>query len=87
MFGIDSSNLLPDYAMFGRLEDGSWFTWKMHHFTLAKHISCTIPPKPYTRTAFVAGRLATDSKTAPVNGSSIRLCFFALRAGSNLPVG
>ncbi len=49
------------------------------------HISCTIPPKPYTRTVLVAGhavRLATDSKTAPVNGSSIRPCFSALRAGS-----
>ncbi len=23
--------------MFGGLEDGSWFTWKMHQFTLAKH--------------------------------------------------
>ncbi len=23
--------------MFGRLEDGSWFTWKMHQYTLAKH--------------------------------------------------
>ncbi len=36
MFGIDSSNSLPDHGMFGRLEDGSWFTWKMHQFTLAK---------------------------------------------------
>ncbi len=25
MFGIVSSNSLPDYAMFGRPEDGSWF--------------------------------------------------------------
>ncbi len=23
--------------MLGRLEDGSWFTWMMHQFTLAKH--------------------------------------------------
>ncbi len=37
VFGINSSNSLPDYAMFGRLEDGSWFTWKMHQFTLAKY--------------------------------------------------
>ncbi len=37
MFGIDSSNSLPDHAMFGRLEDGSWFKWKMHQYTLAKH--------------------------------------------------
>ncbi len=29
--GIDSSNSLPDHAMFGR------FKWKMHQFTLAKH--------------------------------------------------
>ncbi len=75
MFGIESLNSLPDNAMFGRLEDGSW---KIHQFTLAKHISCTIPPKPYTRTAFVAVctvRLATNSKTASVNGSSIRPCF------------
>ncbi len=27
MLGIDSSNSLPDYAMFGRLEDSSWFMW------------------------------------------------------------
>ncbi len=39
VFGIDSSNSLPDHAMFGRLEDGSWFKWKMHQFTLAKHTS------------------------------------------------
>ncbi len=60
--------------------------WKMHQFTLAKHT----PPKPYTRTAFVAGRavrLATDLKTAPVNGYSIRPCFSAQRAASNPPVG
>ncbi len=25
MFGIYSLNLLPDHALFGRLEDGSWF--------------------------------------------------------------
>ncbi len=37
MFGIDSSNSLPDHAMFGRLEDGSRFMWKMHQYTLAKH--------------------------------------------------
>ncbi len=54
------------------------------------HISCTIPPKPYTRTAFVAGcavRLATASKTVTINGSSIRPCFSALKATSHLPVG
>ncbi len=92
MLGIDSSNSFPDHAMFGRLEDGSWFTWKMHQFTLAKHTLATymIPTKPYTRTAFVAVRavgLATDSKTAPVNGSTIRPCFSVQRAGSHLPVG
>ncbi len=46
------------------------------------HISCTIPPKLYTGTALVAVRavrLAMDSKTAPVNDSSIRLCFSAQR--------
>ncbi len=37
VFGIDSSNSFPGHAMFGRLEDGSWFTWKMHQFTLDKH--------------------------------------------------
>ncbi len=37
MFGTDSSNSLQDRAMFGRLEDGSWFMWKMHQYTLAKH--------------------------------------------------
>ncbi len=37
VFGIDSSNSLPDHAMFGRLEGGSWFMWKIHQFTLAKH--------------------------------------------------
>ncbi len=87
MFGIDSSNSLPDYAMFGRLEDGSWFTRKMHQFTLAKHTLAA--RKPYTRTAFVAVRavrLATDSKTAPVNGSLIRPCFSAQRVASHLPV-
>ncbi len=36
MIAIDSSNSLPDHAMFGRLEDGSWFMWKIHQFTLAK---------------------------------------------------
>ncbi len=79
MFGIDSSNSLPDYAIIGCLEDGSWFMWKMQ-----THISCTIPPKPNTRTAFVAEsavRLATDSKTAPVNGSSIRPWFLCLESG------
>ncbi len=41
-FGIDSSNSLPDHAMFGRLEDGSWvIMWKMHEFTLAKHTLAT----------------------------------------------
>ncbi len=25
------------YTMFGRLEDDSWFMWKMHQFTLAIH--------------------------------------------------
>ncbi len=33
----DSSNSLPDHTMFGRLEDGSWFMWKMHQFMLAIH--------------------------------------------------
>ncbi len=37
VFGIDSSNSFPGLAMFDRLEDGSWFTWKMHQFKLAKH--------------------------------------------------
>ncbi len=78
--------------MFGRLEDSSWFTYVEDASVLANqtHFSCTIPPKPYTRTAFVAGsavRLATDMKTAPVNGSSIRPCFYALRAASHLLVG
>ncbi len=46
------------------------------------HISCTFPSKPCTRTVFVAGRavrLATDSKTANANGSSIRPWFSAQR--------
>ncbi len=34
-----------------------------------------------------AVRLATDSKMAPVKGSSIRLYFSALREASHLPVG
>ncbi len=38
MFGIDSSNSLPIHAMFSCLEDGSWFMWKMHQYTPAKHI-------------------------------------------------
>ncbi len=37
MFGINSTNSLPDYAMFGRLEDGSWLAWKLLQFTLVKH--------------------------------------------------
>ncbi len=37
VFGIDSSNSFPGHAIFDRLEDSSWFTWKMHQFTLAKH--------------------------------------------------
>ncbi len=36
VYGIDSANSLPDYTMFGRPEDGSWFTWKMHQFMVAK---------------------------------------------------
>ncbi len=76
MFGIDSSNSLPDYAMFGHLEDGSWFTWKIYQFTLAKHTLAarSLQNPTHVYTAFVAVRavrLATDSKTAPVNGSSI----------------
>ncbi len=39
MFGIDSSNSLPDHAMFGHLEDGSWFMWKMHQYKLAKQLA------------------------------------------------
>ncbi len=65
MLGIDSSDSLPDNTMFGRLEHG----------TRAVAGLCgrciTIPPKPYTHTAFVAVSavlLATDTKTAPVNG-------------------
>ncbi len=34
---IDSSNSLPDHAMFGRLEDDSWFMRRMRQFTLAEH--------------------------------------------------
>ncbi len=78
MFGIDSSNSLPDYAMFSRLEDSSYNVVYVKDASVhdsQTHISCTIPPKPYTRTNFVAGHavsFATNSKTAPVNGSSIR---------------
>ncbi len=41
VFAIDYSNSLPDHAMFGGLEDGSWVMWKMHQFTLAKHTLAT----------------------------------------------
>ncbi len=58
--------------------------------TSQTHISCTIPPKLYTCTELVAVcavHVATDSKAEPVNGFSIRLCFFAQRVASHLPVG
>ncbi len=92
MFGFDCSNSLLDYDMFGSPEDSSWFMWKIYLFTLAKRTLAarSLQNPTHVRTAFVAGRavrLATDSKTATVNGSSIRPCFFALRAGSHLPVG
>ncbi len=76
--------------MFGRLEDSSWYVEDASVHASQTHLSCTISLKPYTRTAIVAGsavRLATDAKTAPVNGSSIMPCFYALRAASHLPVG
>ncbi len=82
MFGIDSSNMVPDHAIFGHLEGGRCISHASQ-----THISCMTPPKPYTRTAFVAVRavcLATNSKTALVNGSSSRLYFSAQKAACHL---
>ncbi len=91
VFGIDCSNSLPDHAMVGRLEDGSWFTWKVHQFTLAKHTLAARSlhnhihaPRLWLEALFA---LLRKRRRHPSLASRLgRPCFSALRAASHLPV-